>query len=91
MDIRETSNGVLLAIRVNPASGRFRLHEESGRLVVDVSGRPEKGMANREVMTNLGKMFGKDIRIVRGHKSRDKLILVKDASLEDVRKILGII
>ena len=88
MEIQETSNGVLLAVRVNPASGRFRLHEKSGRLMVDVSGKPEKGMANMEIITNLGKMFGKEVRIVRGHKSRDKLILLKDLSKEEIIRIV---
>jgi uncharacterized protein (TIGR00251 family) len=88
MEIQETSSGVLLAVRINPASGMFRLHEKSGRLMIDVNSKPEKDMANREILMNLGKMFGTDIRIVKGHKSRDKIILVKGASLEGVKRIL---
>lgn len=80
---------VFITVRVNPASGRFRFYEKDGRFFVDVKNRPDKGMVNREIVVNLGKLLGREVEIAGGHKSREKLVLVKGASLEEVRKVLS--
>ncbi len=86
MEVQKYGNSVLVMIRVNPSSGRFRIHEKDGKLLVDVRNRPERGMVNREIVVNIGKILGKEVEIVKGHKSRDKLIMVRDASREEVKR-----
>ena len=88
MEVQKYGNSVLFMIRVNPSSGRFMIHEKDGKLLVDVKNKPEKGMVNREVMVNIGKILGKDIEIIKGHKSRDKVIMIKDVSKEEIKKML---
>lgn len=89
MNIQESENGILFNIRVNTASGKFRLYEKSGRLILDVKNRPEKSKVNMEIITELGKIFRKDVEILRGHRSRDKTILVRDISRQEIERILS--
>ena len=46
-------------------------------LYADVTSPPDKDKANKELMKELKKFFGKEVSIVSGHKSREKIILVK--------------
>ncbi len=68
----------LLTVRVHPGSRRTgveRLAEDEFR--VHVLSPPEKGRANKDVVAALGDYFGLPagrIRIVRGEKSRVKMI-----------------
>lgn len=89
MNVKENANGVSISIRVNPASGRFKLYRESGRVVLDIKSRPEKGKANAEILAGLSKMFGRETEIIRGRKSRDKTVLIRDVSRKDIERILG--
>lgn len=89
MDIKESKDGIIIEIRANPASGRFRLHEKSNRLVLDLKSRPEGGKANMEIITGLGRIFRKEVRILRGHKSRDKTILIEGITKQEFKRILG--
>jgi uncharacterized protein (TIGR00251 family) len=88
MEIQETGNGVLISFRVNPHSGGFGFTERSGRLVLDLKSRPERGMANAEIVSGLGRLFGRDVEIVRGRRSRDKAVLVRNIPLQEARRIL---
>ena len=81
--IQEDANGVCVMVRINTQSGRFRIYKKSDRLVVDIKNRPEKGKANAEIAAKMGKMLGKDVGIVKGFKSRDKTILIRNVSKEE--------
>lgn len=70
----------LLTVRIHPGSRRAkveRLAEDEFR--VHVLSPPEKGRANRDVVAVLGEYLGlpsRRIRIVRGEKSRVKLVRI---------------
>ncbi len=67
-------------IRVTPNAGKNEVsEEEGGNLKVRVAASAERGKANKMAIKLLAKFLGVktgDIRIVRGHKSRDKVIEV---------------
>ena len=81
MSRRETHTGELLIVRVFTKSSRPRVDEvEDGSYKVYVSSAPERGKANRELLTVLASHLGvkkSEISIVRGEKSRDKLIRIE--------------
>ncbi len=83
--MRQTEDGVLLEIKVKTNSSQFDLYEKDGKFILEIKGKPIEGRANIEIVKELSKMFGKNIRIVRGLKSRDKLILIENAKLSDIR------
>ena len=56
-----------------------------------VTAAPEGGKANDAVVALLAKRLGVAkgrVSIVRGHKSRDKTVLIDDVTLEEVLAIL---
>ena len=67
-------------IRVTPNAGKNEISEgEGGNLRVHVTAPAERGKANKTAIKLLAKFLGVkagDIRIVKGHKSRDKVIEV---------------
>ena len=77
MSRRETHTGELLTTK----SSRPRVDRvEDGSYKVCVSSAPERGKANRELLTVLASHLGvkkSEISIVRGEKSRNKLIRVE--------------
>jgi uncharacterized protein (TIGR00251 family) len=71
----------LLTIRAHPGSRVARVEKlGEGEYKVHVPAPPEKGEANREVVAALADYFGlpaSRIRIVRGERSRIKLVALE--------------
>jgi uncharacterized protein (TIGR00251 family) len=75
----QVKNGrILLMIKARPLSNSNEVvgvHEEE--LVIKVKAQPEKGKANKELVSYLGKLLDcrkSDIRIITGETSRHKLV-----------------
>ena len=65
---------------------------EDGHLEVFVAAKPKKGEANAELLKYLASFFEisiSSLSIVSGHKSRNKVILVKDISLDKIEDKLS--
>jgi uncharacterized protein (TIGR00251 family) len=89
--LKETPGGVLLKIRVVPGSGKFEIEKEdpwTHELKIKVKKPAREGGANRELVAQLGKVLERNIELIKGHKSRSKEVLVRDASLEELCKSL---
>jgi len=82
--IKQTENGVLIEVRAKPNSRSFGLFRRDGRLILEVTSPPQEGKANLEIVRGLKRLLGRDVEIVRGLKGKDKLILVKDSTVEYV-------
>lgn len=80
-------------MRVRPGSSRSGPVEvREGRLVLSLHAPPEKGKANREALRLLARMLGKavsEMELVRGATSRNKTVLVRGISLEEVEARLS--
>jgi uncharacterized protein (TIGR00251 family) len=90
--IKETKGGVLLLIYVQPKAKKNAIEgvdEWRGRLKVRIAAPPVEGKANKEVVKFFSKLLGTDVSIVRGETSREKDLLVKGLSVEEVKKKLG--
>jgi uncharacterized protein (TIGR00251 family) len=87
--IKQTENGVLIEVRIKPNSKRFALSEKNGQPILEVTSPPREGKANLEIVKGLKRLFGKDVEIVKGSKSREKLILVKNADKEEIEVYFG--
>ena len=82
--------GTHLEVRVQPRSSRNRVVVAGeGSLRVYVTAPPEGGKANEAAVALLAKRIGVakgKIRVLRGHRSRDKTLLVQGL---DVRSIIA--
>ena len=80
-----------MKIRVQPKDGRNAIEVAGDKVTVRVTAAPEGGKANDAVVELLAKRLGVAkgrVSIVRGHKSRDKTVLIDDVTLEEVLAIL---
>lgn len=89
---RQREGGIELRVRVNPRSSRrcFR-GIEGGALRFDLNSPPVEGAANRELADLLAEMLGVPrgkVRILRGEKSRDKLLGIDGIDEETLRAAL---
>ena len=80
-------------MRVSPGARRS---EVVGRLgdswKLGVRSAPDRGRANDEVIALLARTLGlsaRDVRIVSGHTSRDKLVELDRLTIEDVERRLS--
>ncbi|MXY46931.1 MAG: DUF167 domain-containing protein [Chloroflexi bacterium] len=80
-----------LDIRVQPRASRNTIEIDSERIKVRVTAAPEGGKANDAVVALLAKRLRvpkSSVRIVRGHKSRDKRIRIEGISTMDALRVL---
>lgn len=91
--IRPTPEGATLKVRVAPGASREAIVGAHGdALKVAVREPPEKGRANEAVARVLAAAVGlreRDVEVVRGHASRDKVVLFRGLAEDDLRARVG--
>ena len=84
---------MLISVRVHPnAATNEVVGFTDGVLRVRVSAPPVKGRANKELLSFLSQILdvGKSkVRIIKGHKSRNKMIDVDGVSQQDIMERLS--
>jgi len=91
----EDRDGVFLRVLVKPRAKENRIAGAEGDyLVVEVKASPARGEANRELLKFLRKELNvSQIAIIKGMKSREKILFLREADPAKVReaieKILG--
>lgn len=65
-------------VKVIPNAKKDEILEENGLLVVRVKEKPEKGKATLKVLKLLSDYFKKQVKLVSGGFSREKIIEVDD-------------
>ena len=91
MRLTAAPDGVLLAVRVIPGARRNQLADEGGRLKVRLQAPPVEGKANAALLKFLAVRLGlrkNRLRLVSGERSRDKLLLLADVSLDEARRMI---
>lgn len=79
-----------LEIRVVPNAKRFSVLLKDGITKIYVAAKAENNEANAELVKKLSKALGAGVSIVKGLKSRNKVLEIKgekDEILEKIRKI----
>jgi len=71
---------MIINVKVKPNRGEQKIEESNGGLIVSLKSYPENNKANIELLKLLKKHFGKDIKIIKGKNSRNKVIEVKNAN-----------
>ncbi|MFW9911299.1 MAG: DUF167 domain-containing protein [Candidatus Thorarchaeota archaeon] len=79
--IWKTGDGVFLKVLVRPKSTQKQLISDVNpdAVVVNLKSPAREGKANAELLKRLSKALGistRDIRLVAGHKSREKILLI---------------
>ena len=88
MGIQETSEGLIVSVKVKPRSPSFSLSRSGGEIIIQVRSPPEEGKANQEIMRELPGLLRCEVRILRGGGSRSKLILLRGISEAELEGVL---
>ncbi|AJC70960.1 MAG: YggU family protein [Thermococcus sp.] len=91
--LKETKDGTLLLIYVQPKAKKNEIEgidEWRGRLKVKIQAPPVGGKANKEVVKFFSKTLGAEVELVGGETSREKTLLIRGLSAEEVSKKLGL-
>jgi len=88
MGIKTHPKGVIIDVRVKTNSPRFSLTQKDDDLILEVTSSPQEGKANTEIVKSLKKLTERDVEILKGLKSKNKLILIIGAKEEDIEKLL---
>ena len=88
MGIQETGDGLIVSVRAKPNSGRFAIYRKDGDIILELKSPPREGKANQEVMSELPGLLRCEVRLLRGSKSKRKLLLLKGISQEELEAFL---
>jgi uncharacterized protein len=87
------SGGVLVSVRVQPRAARAGIAgERQGRLLLRVGEPPADGAANAAACRLLARAAGVaagQVTVVRGHRSREKLLQVRGVTVEALTEALA--
>jgi uncharacterized protein (TIGR00251 family) len=90
--LRASEDGVVLTVRVQPRAGRSGIGAPHGdELRVRVTAAPERGAANEALVRLLAYTLGcapSRVEIVRGAGSRQKRVLLRGFTEQEVRRAL---
>ncbi len=89
MSIKKVKDGVLLSIFVKPNQPKFRIEVDGGEVVVYATEEPEKGKVNKQIIKETGRIFGFTAEIASGSASRQKALLLRGATKEQVETTLS--
>jgi uncharacterized protein (TIGR00251 family) len=89
MKLLKTTQGTVLDVHVKPNSKEFKIKIEEDELIVFCRETPIKGRVNKELMKELSRLFKRKVDILSGSASKQKRILIRDASAEEVNEILS--
>jgi uncharacterized protein (TIGR00251 family) len=89
MKLLKTDQGVVLSVYVKPDSREFKIEMEENGLVVHCREAPVKGKVNKELVKELSRLFKRRIEIVSGFTSKQKKVLIKDISLDEVANFIS--
>jgi len=92
MRLESHADGTVLRVRVSPGARHDRVIGPHGDAVkVSVSAPPEDGKANAAVLALLAGTLGipeRELELISGHTSRDKRVLVRGLTAEQVAEAL---
>lgn len=79
-----------LWVKVVPNSKKFAAQfKTNGEMAVHATEEPERGKVNLEIIKELGKMLGMQVRIIRGATSRRKLLEIDGEEDKIMEKLNG--
>jgi len=88
MKLLKISQGIVLEVYVKPNSKEFKMKTENDELTIYCRETPEKGRANRELVRELSRVFHKRVEILSGLTSKQKRVLVRETSEEEVNQFI---
>lgn len=88
--VKVRNEGVTIDLDVTPGAKKSEIGFDEWRnvITIKVKNPPKKGKANNEIIKKFKEFLGREVEIIAGHTSSRKVILVHDASEDEVVKKL---
>ena len=86
-----TTDGVLLDIDVSTKSDNFRITGYNNwrkSFEIKIKAVPQKGKANKEIISQFSKLTKRRVEITSGHKSHRKTLKIYGIGEEDLLKLI---
>ena len=77
-------------ITVKLNNSRFKIEPKDENLMVFVTERPQDNKVNQEIIKNFEKLLGRNVKIVKGAKSRRKTLRIEGITEQEARQKLGV-
>ena len=90
--IKESSDGIILKIRIVPNSSKNDIIKEDEFLKIKITAQPIENKANKALIEFLSKKFRipkTKIEIIKGLTSKDKTILIKTNDIETIKETIN--
>ena len=88
MNIKDTKDGAVIEVFVKLKSQKFEMHIEDDEMVVRCTEEPVKGKVNKEIIKETTRLFGFKVEIISGFTSRQKVLLIRDATKAQIENKL---
>ncbi len=88
MEMQETGEGIILSVKVKPNSGRFDIYKKDDEAVLELTSPARENRANQEIMAELPRLLRCEVRIIRGSRSKRKLLLLKGITESELDSFL---
>ncbi len=93
--LTEVAEGVLIRVELTPGArslGISGYNQWRHAVCIKLTTQAKKGKANGQLIKFIANLFGRstnDVRLVSGHTSTKKVVLLRDAIADDVERILA--
>jgi uncharacterized protein len=88
MSIKDSKDGAVITIFVKPNSAKFSVEFEGEEIVVHCTEEPVKGKVNKELIKEFTKLFHAKVEFAAGFTSKQKQLLVRGMSKQQVEELL---
>lgn len=88
MNLKETKNGVIIEVFVKTNQPKFKVKLKGDEIIVFCTEEPVKGKVNKELIKKLSKLFRVKIEMVSGLTSKQKMLIIRNMSKNDVETLL---
>jgi uncharacterized protein (TIGR00251 family) len=89
MRISKTKEGIILEFLVKTRSPAFKIVVEGDELIVYCTQEPVRGRVNKELVNEFSRIFRREVILVSGFASRQKLVLIKDICQSEAEGLLA--
>ena len=88
--LRETKDGIVITLKISPNASKNEIIKSEEGLKVKITAQPIDGKANKALIEYLSKQLKipkSSIEILKGETSKEKTVLIKPRTPEDIGKI----
>ena len=88
MQLKETTQGIVLLINVKPNSDELKIYIEKEKILVLCPESPIKNKVNKRLVKEFNRLFKCEVNLISGFTSREKIFLIKGLNYHDVKDVL---